>query len=352
MIKFYLITFFVSLATSLALTPLIKKVALRLEIVDKPGRRKVHRQNMPTMGGIAMCLAFFVGALLSFRIAPININEFFVNFIGLCIGSTIIVVVGIVDDIRGLNARFKFLIQIIAAVILIVCGFKVTHITIPFIGKVSVGTLGLFFTVLWIVGMTNAINLLDGLDGLAAGISAISSCFIFLAATSQNEYIIAFLAICLVGACIGFLPFNFYPAKIFMGNSGSMFLGFMLSAIAVASFQKSKTIITLFIPIIALSIPIIDTSLAIVRRIAKGRPIFKPDKEHIHHQLLFREDAQRKVVSSLCFVSICFGMIALSFQGIQGFYAVIALLLAVVVTFIWIRNSGFLHFKKIDKDER
>ncbi len=129
-----------------------------------------------------------------------------------------------------------------------------------------------------------------------------------------------------------------------MGNSGSMFLGFVLSAIAMASFQKSKTIITLFIPIIALGVPIIDTTLAIVRRLAKKRRVFQPDKEHIHHQLLFREESQRRVVLSMYFLSTCFGMIALSFRGIQGLYAVVALLIVILVTYKWMKDSGFLEF--------
>ena len=191
----------------------------------------------------------------------------------------------------------------------------------------------------------NAINLLDGLDGLAAGISAIASFFIFLSAVDQHTYIVAFLAFALTGACVGFLPFNFYPARIFMGNPGSMFLGLMLSAISIRSFQKSSTVITLFIPVIALGVPIIDTLLAIVRRLSKKKHIFQADKEHIHHKLLFREESQRRVVLSLYFLSICFGLIALSFRGIKGIYAVIALGVVILVTYKWMKDSGFLDFR-------
>ncbi|KPK41324.1 MAG: hypothetical protein AMJ78_05785 [Omnitrophica WOR_2 bacterium SM23_29] len=345
MLKYYLTTFFVSGAVVIILTPIIRKIALEFGIVDRPGGRKVHRKNMPTLGGIAIAVAFFVGTIVVFRAIPADMEIFLFNFIGLCIGSIIIMTLGIFDDVKPLKAKLKFVIQIVAALVLIGCGFRVEQVTIPFIGKFSLGFLGLFFSILWIVGITNAINLLDGLDGLSAGVSAIALFFISLSAIDQHNYIVAFLAFALVGACIGFLPFNFYPARIFMGNSGSMFLGFVLSAIAIESFQKSRTIITLFIPIIALGIPIIDTSLAIVRRLVKKRRVFQPDKEHIHHQILFREESQRRAVLSLYFLSTCFGMIALSFRGIQGVYAIVALILVVVVTYKWMKDSGFLEFR-------
>lgn len=300
---------------------------------------------MPTLGGIAIAFAFFVGTLVAFKAIPAAMEKFLLKFAGLFAGSAIIIALGIIDDITPLKAKLKLVIQIMAASALIATGFTVEEVTIPFLGKFSVGYLGIIFSILWIVGITNAINLLDGLDGLAAGVSAIALFFISLSAIDQHNYVVAFLAFALVGACVGFLPFNFYPARIFMGNSGSMFLGFVLSAIAIASFQKSKTIITLFIPIIALGIPIIDTSLAVVRRLVKKRRVFQPDKEHIHHQLLFREESQRRAVLSLYFLSTCFGMIALSFRGIQGLYAIVALVLVVIVTYKWMKDSGFLEFR-------
>jgi UDP-GlcNAc:undecaprenyl-phosphate/decaprenyl-phosphate GlcNAc-1-phosphate transferase len=345
MVRYFLTTFFVSGAVAIALTPIIRRVALALGIVDKPGGRKVHRNNMPTLGGIAIAAGFFAGLSVAFKAVPGAMYIFSLKFSGLCVGSAIILLLGIIDDIRPLKAKLKLAVQIVAASVLIGCGFSVQEITIPFAGKLSLGISGAVFSMLWIVGITNAINLLDGLDGLAAGVSGISSFFIFLSAVEQHEYVIAFLSFALTGACAGFLPFNFYPARIFMGNPGSMFLGFILSAISLASFQKSRTVITLFIPVIALGVPIIDTSLAIVRRLAKKKRIFQADKEHIHHKLLFREESQRRVVLSLYFLSICFGMIALSFKGIKGLYAVAALLIVIVVTYKWMKDSGFLEFR-------
>lgn len=345
MLKNFLAAFMISIITAAIFTPVIRKISLALGIVDKPGGRKVHRQNMPTLGGVAIAAGFFAGIIVAFKAVPGAMYTFSLKFSGLCVGSAIILILGVIDDIRPLRAKPKLFVQIIAASILIACGFTVGEVTIPFLGKVSLGFFGIIFSLLWIVGITNAINLLDGLDGLAAGVSGIASFFIFLSAVEQHDYVVAFLAFALAGACAGFLPFNFYPARIFMGNPGSMFLGFMLAAISVVSFQKSNTIITLFIPVIALGVPIIDTLLAIVRRLAKNRHIFQADKEHIHHKLLFRGESQRRVVLSLYFLSTCFGMIALSFRGIKGSYAIAALAIVVIVTYNWMRDSGFLDFK-------
>jgi len=345
MIRYFLTTFFISGAVAIVLTPIVRKIALALGIMDKPGGRKVHRRNMPTLGGIAIAAGFFAGISVAFKAVPGAMYVFSLKFSGLCVASVFILILGVIDDIKPLRAKLKFFVQIIAASILIACGFVVEEVTIPFLGKISLGFLGIIFSILWIVGITNAINLLDGLDGLAAGVSGIASFFIFLSAVDQHDYIVAFLAFSLCGACAGFLPFNFYPARIFMGNPGSMFLGFILSGISIISFQKSRTIITLFIPVIALGVPIIDTALAIVRRLSKKKHIFQADKEHIHHKLLFREESQRRVVLSLYFLSTCFGMIALSFRGIKGLYAIAALLIVVIVTYKWMRDSGFLDFK-------
>ncbi len=345
MLRYFLASFFVSAAVAIILTPMIRRTALALGIVDKPGGRKVHRNNMPTLGGIAIAAAFFASTVVAFKAVPGAMDMFSLKFSGLCVGSAIILILGIIDDIRPLNAKLKLVFQIIAASILIGCGFSVQEVTIPFFGKFSLGISGAVFSMLWIIGIVNAINLLDGLDGLAAGVSAIASFFIFLSAVDQHEYVVAFLAFGLTGACAGFLPFNFYPARIFMGNPGSMFIGFILAAISIISFQKSSTVITLFIPVIALGVPIIDTLLAIVRRLAKKKHIFQADKEHIHHKLLFREESQRRVVLSLYFLSVCFGMIALSFKGIKGLYAIVALGIVILVTYKWMKDSGFLDFR-------
>ena len=343
--KYYTYTLLIAAGVSFLLTPIIRKISLLKGFFDRPGRRKIHRKNMPTLGGIAICISFFVAMLMAFRFAPQHMQEFSHKFTGLCIGGFIIIGLGIFDDIRGLNARLKFSVQILAALILVIYGFQIAEITSPVGDKISLGIFGLLFTVFWIVGITNAINLLDGLDGLAAGITGIVAFFLSLVAMKQHNFVVAFLASALVGSAIGFLPFNFYPAKIFMGNAGSMFLGFLLSAIAIEGYQKSRTVIALIVPIIAMGIPIIDTSLAIVRRLIKKRRIFQADKEHIHHHMLIEEESQRRTVLSLYFLSFCFGLIAFSFTGFKGIFVIIALVLVVLVTFNWMKESGFLKFR-------
>lgn len=345
MLRYFLTIFFVSGAMAIILTPIIRKIALELGVVDKPGKRKVHRADMPTLGGIAIAVGFFAGTAVIFMAMPTAMEKFLLKFTGFAVAAAIIILLGIIDDLKPLKAKSKLFVQIIAALILIGCGFVVEKITTPFFGDVSLGYLGIIFSLLWIVGITNAINLLDGLDGLAAGVSGIAAFFISLAAIDQRDYIVAFLAFALSGACAGFLPFNFHPARIFMGNSGSMFLGFVLASISIISFQKSKTLVTLFIPMIALGLPIIDTALAILRRIVKKKRIFQADKEHIHHKFLFRQESQRRAVLSLYFLSVCFGMIALSFRGIKGVYAVIALVIVGFVIFRVLKESGLLRFK-------
>lgn len=345
MLRYFVIIFFVSAGAAVLFTPLVKRIALAAGIVDKPGGRKIHRQNIPLLGGVAIAAAFFAGIAVVFCEVPAVMDRFSLKLSGLCVGGATILLLGIIDDIRPLKAKIKLVIQLAAASVLISCGFSVEAVTIPFFGKLILGISGAVFSMLWIVGITNAINLLDGLDGLAAGVSGIASFFIFLSAVEQYDYVVAFLAVAIVGACAGFLPFNFYPARIFMGNSGSMFLGFILSAISIVTFQKSRTIITLLIPVIALGVPIIDTTLAIARRLAKKKHVFQADKEHIHHKLFFREESQSRVVLSLYFLSACFGMIALSLRGIKGLYAVAALLIVIVVTYRWMKSSGFLDFR-------
>lgn len=346
MLKYYIYTFLIAVGVSFLLTPIIQKVNFLGNIFDRPDeKRKIHKKNMPTLGGLAICISFLVAMLTSFRFVPQYMQVFSHKFIGLCISGLIIMGLGIFDDIKRLNPRIKLLVQILAASALIVYGFKIGEITSPLGGKISLGYFGLLFSIFWIVGSINAINLLDGLDGLAAGITGIVSFFLFLVAFKQSNIVVAFLALTLMGSVIGFLPFNFYPAKIFMGDTGSMFLGLILSVIAIEGFQKSNTIIALIVPIVAMSIPIIDTSMAIVRRVVKKRPIFHADKEHIHHRFLIEGKSQRQVVLSLYFFSFCFGLIAFSLTEFKGVSVIIVLLLTAFVTFNWMKKSGFLKFK-------
>ena len=347
----YLFMIMVSFIVSVLVTPLIRFIALKYNFVDKPtSDRKVHRKAIPTLGGIALWLGFNAGMGVGFFLVPELTNVFIGQFIGLSAALLIICATGIYDDIYNLKAHIKLIIQIGVAVLLIRFGFEIELISKLFgDGSLPLGILSTVITAIWIVGMMNAINLLDGLDGLASGVCGIALFFLCIAAIQINALIVAILCLSLIGAIIGFLFFNFYPAKIFMGNVGSMFLGLMLAVITIKGAQKQTTIFTLFVPVMAMALPLLDTFLSIMRRIWKKQPIFKADRGHIHHRLLNTEGSQRKVVLSLYFMTACFGMIALSFSGLKGISAIVALIIVSIVTYRWLKSWGFLDFLKDDR---
>lgn len=342
MFRYYILVFIICAGTSLIMTPLIRKISSLKGFLDRPSRRKVHRKNIPTLGGIAIYVSLFVGLLFL-----INTMEETTGYylIGLLIGSSLIVLLGIYDDLKNLSPWIKLAGQIIIALLLYYYGFRIERISTLSLESISLGYASVFITVIWIVGIINAINLLDGLDGLACGITAIVAIFLFIASLLDGNFIVCFLTAILAGACLGFLPYNFYPASIFMGDTGSMLLGLLLSLVAIKSYQKSTTIITVLIPIIALSVPLIDTSLSVLRRFIGRKPLFKADRNHIHHRLLMEERSQKKAVLNLYLVTCFFSLIALGLRGMSGFYAVISLAIFVFVTFRWIKNSGFMDVK-------
>jgi len=206
--------------------------------------------------------------------------------IGFLAGSFVMIVIGVVDDLYSISPKVKLLGQIVAAVILAYLGIKIEVISNPFSNPIILGPWSIPVTVFWVIGITNAVNLIDGLDGLAGGISAISAITMAVLALTQGQLFVVYAALFLVAAIFGFLRYNFHPAQIFMGDSGSLFLGYILAALSVMSMSKAATIITLIIPIVILGVPILDTGFAILRRFFNKKPIFQPDKEHLHHRLL------------------------------------------------------------------
>ncbi|MFH1856648.1 MAG: MraY family glycosyltransferase [Candidatus Omnitrophota bacterium] len=342
----YLKIFFISGLIAFLATPLYMLFAKKRRIVDKPSARKVHKKPMPTTGGIVIWMAFMVGVFFAFKFNPYFMAPFSERFAGIIFGSFVIILLGLYDDIKGIYPRGKLYGQIFAAIALMNYGFVIETLTNPFgPGQLSLGILSVPFTLIWILGFTNAVNLSDGLDGLAAGVSGIAAIFIFIAACWHNNYVVAFLTLALAGSVFGFLPYNFSPAKIFMGDTGSMFLGFILSAIAIEAYQKSTAVVTLLVPIITLAVPIIDTALAIVRRVARKAKIFSADREHIHHKLLIERASHKKVVLSIYFLTICFGLIALSMQDLRGIYGALALIIVGIATYRWLKAAGFLKFR-------
>lgn len=269
---------------------------------------------------------------------------------GFAIGGMLIAIMGLLDDVRGLKPIVKLLIQIIAASIVFAFGARIEEFKIPFVNSgelINIGWMSYPLTVAWIVGITNAINLIDGLDGLAAGISAISATsmlFVFLMSPLSVEAIV--ITIALVGALLGFLPFNFNPAKTFMGDVGSNFLGFTLSTVAMIGFAKGYTVMAVVTPIIILGIPIFDTLLAIIRRTLKRKSIMEADRGHLHHKLIDRGLSHKQVVLFLYILTSILGMIAVLITG-SDIFKVIFLLIAIVV-FVF---TGFISSIKPESNE-
>ncbi|OCS87412.1 glycosyltransferase family 4 protein [Caryophanon tenue] len=315
----------VAFVAAILLTPLVKKLAIKIGAVDAPNHRKVHARIMPRLGGLAIYFAFLIGYIF------LKVTTGFQTEYGtaILIAATIIVITGVVDDMREISAKAKMLGQFIAALIVVfVGGIQIEVINLPFGGTIDFGILGIPLTILWIVGITNAINLIDGLDGLAAGVSTIACITLaVMAMIMGNGFVIAMASI-LAAASLGFLVFNFHPAKIFMGDTGALFLGFMISVIALLGF-KNVTIISFIIPIIMLGVPISDTFFAIVRRLRTGKKWSDPDKSHLHHCLLNKGFTHRQTVLIIYGIAAMFGLAAIIFSMAKLWGALI--LIAVIL---------------------
>ncbi|MGE8033483.1 undecaprenyl-phosphate alpha-N-acetylglucosaminyl 1-phosphate transferase [Lysinibacillus sp. KCTC 33748] len=316
---------------SILLTPLVKRLAFKIGAVDAPNYRKVHARIMPRLGGLAIFLSFLIAVAIFQPILIINENGS--NFLlAIIIGACIIVATGVVDDMREISAKAKLVGQLIAALIVIfVGGIQIDMITLPFVGELNFGLLSIPLTIIWIVGITNAINLIDGLDGLAAGVSTIALITLAVMAIIMNNMFVLAIAAILAAATFGFLFYNFHPAKIFMGDTGALFLGFMISVLALLGF-KNVTVVSLIIPVIILGVPISDTFFAIVRRVRMKKKWSDPDKSHLHHRLLDMGFTHRQTVLIIYGIAIMFGLAAVIFSMAKVWGAI--LLVAVILTAI------------------
>jgi UDP-GlcNAc:undecaprenyl-phosphate GlcNAc-1-phosphate transferase len=310
----YLLIFLVSFTVSLLITPIIRKAAIKFKVFDLRESRKVHKKVISKGGGLAIFIAFVFGIVVSllFNVDSLVSNLYF--FSKIIFALTLILILGIYDDIKGTDAKLKFAVQILVAVLLIKFGFIITRLTNPFhlSHPFILGWFGIPVTILWIVGITNAINLIDGLDGLAAGIVSIAALTFFLILIFNGTgHSTTMILASLAGATIGFLKYNFYPAKIFMGDTGSMFLGTLLAIVSISGDLKRPMGFTLLVPaVIVLILPILDMGLAILRRAYRRKPLFQGDKEHIHHKLLNMGFSQRQAVFGLYGLTLLLGLIA------------------------------------------
>lgn len=324
----------VSFAIALAMTPQVKHFAETIGAMDVPkDERRVHNHPIPRMGG----LAIFMGFLFSILIFA----DMDTKIMGMLIGATIIVGMGAVDDIVSLSAWVKLGVQIVAALVVIRCGVVFDAITNPNVLSdtmtISVGWLTVPLTILWIVGCTNAVNLIDGLDGLAVGVSAISSVTMLLVSLFVSEPGVAVVLGALTGACLGFVPYNLNPAKIFMGDVGSQFLGFVLAVISMIGLFKLHTLITFLVPLMALAIPLADTAFAFCRRILHGQSPFHADKGHFHHRLLAMGLNQKQAVAVLYGISAVLGLLAVLLAGASGVIKAICIVIAFLIAItVWL----------------
>lgn len=307
----FALTFAIALIVAIFATPLSMKLGRRWGAIDYPGGRRVHKTPVPRIGGIAIYAAFWVAVFL----AVFFTGNWERQIWGLFLGSTIIVVVGVVDDIFNLRPMVKLIWQIIAAALLLFFGFSMSQISLPIIGVVDfvamgLGWLGLLLAVFWIVGLVNTVNISDGLDGLAAGICFEAALLLCWSALRINQVAEAHLTLALAGAALGFLIFNFHPARVFMGDSGSMFLGYIIGGISIMGLLKTATILGLVFPLLVLGMPLTDMTFAIIRRKMRGHSIAAADRGHLHHRLLDAGLSQPQAVLLLYVMSGCFGIAA------------------------------------------
>lgn len=339
------VSLIVAFIAAIILTPLVKRLAFRLGAVDAPNYRKVHARIMPRLGGLAIYAAFIIGVLLLKLVTNFQSDYLY----AILLAATIIVVTGIIDDMREISAKAKLLGQIVAACIVVFGGgIQIENINLPFGGELEFGWLGIPFTIIWIVGITNAINLIDGLDGLAAGVSTIALMTLAVMAMIMGNGIVIALAAILAAATIGFLFFNFHPAKIFMGDTGALFLGFMISVLALLGF-KNVAVISFVIPVIMLGVPISDTFFAIVRRLRSGKKWSDPDKSHLHHRLLDLGFSHRQTVMIIYAMAAMFGLAAVIFSmaKVWGAILLVAVILVAIELFVEIIGLAGKNYKPL-----
>ncbi len=296
-----------ALLISFIATPVVKSLAEKVGAVDVPkDGRRMHDHPIPRMGGLAIFLGFLLSTLV---FVPLS-----TSLRGMLLGGVIIVVLGIIDDIHALPAMPKFIVQIIAALIAVLHGNVIEVLSNPNIFSDNaywvLGPWAIPFSVIWIVAITNAVNLIDGLDGLAVGVATISSLTMLVIAMLVSDSLVALMMAALAGSCIGFLPYNHNPAKIFMGDTGSTFLGFVLATVSIQGLFKFYTIISFAVPFLMLGLPLFDTCFAILRRLSKGQNPMSPDRSHVHHRLIDMGFNQKQAVAILYVISAILGLSA------------------------------------------
>jgi len=353
--KSYVVACLVSLVLSVLVTPLVRRLALSVGAVSTPGGRHVNGRPIPRLGGIGLVFAWAVPVAGLALFDPTLMRAFdhkWLQIMTVIGGGIAICAVGALDDVWGIRSAYKLAAQVVVAIFAFACGFQIQAIQLPLFGTLQMGVFALPVTVLWIVGVTNAVNLIDGLDGLAAGVTFFAAFTSFVIASISGSAFVALTMAALMGALVGFLFFNFNPARIFMGDSGSYFLGFVLATTALtagALQQKASTAVSLLVPVLALGVPIFDTLFSMFRRVLERRPIFAADRGHVHHRLLDIGLTHRRAVFFLYGISslLAAGAIAVSLG--RSWHVGLALLSVSLVFVGFVRFLGYfeyLHFRK------
>jgi UDP-GlcNAc:undecaprenyl-phosphate GlcNAc-1-phosphate transferase len=344
--------FLFSLLSAFVLTRYVRDFAAARGWVASPTQeRHLHSSPLPRLGGVAIFLSFAgamgIAAIWALRHPQLQSPFFVRTMLTILAPAALVFLLGVYDDLRGVGPYFKFSVQAVAAAMLFAGGLRIVNIPVLFGDRTLPWYIGLPFTVLWVLAITNAFNLIDGLDGLAAGSALFSTMVAFVVALLNGPSLVTVMTIALAGAILGFLRYNFNPATIFLGDSGSLFIGFVLSAMALAGAQKAPTIVAVAIPVVSFGLPILETSLSIIRRLISGRPVFTADREHIHHKLLQHGMTHRQVVILLYGVSAVFALLSLFLLWPTG--SSLGLVLAVLGIGIWIgvQHLGYLEFGEI-----
>jgi len=332
-----LIALVIAMAVCFSLSPVVKVFATKVGAIDVPkDNRRMHKQPIPRLGGLAIFMGFMVSVLIMVPLTD--------QLRGMLFGAVIIVVLGVFDDVYALGAKLKFMVQIVAALIAVFRGNVIDVLSNPNFFSSNpywnLGWLSIPVTVIWIVAITNAVNLIDGLDGLAVGVSGISSIVLLVIALLVSDNSVAMIMAGLAGACLGFMPYNLNPAKMFMGDTGATFLGYTLAVMSIQGLFKLYTVISFIVPFLMLGLPIFDISFAVIRRISEGHSPMTPDRSHIHHRLIDMGMNQKQAVAVLYVVSAILGLTAVVLATTTALRAMIFLLAVcatgiVVVKIVW-----------------
>jgi UDP-GlcNAc:undecaprenyl-phosphate GlcNAc-1-phosphate transferase len=326
----YILIFLIAAGTAYIFTPVALRLAVKIGAMDVPNDdRRMHTNPIPRLGGIAIYLGTIISIVLML--------PFSLEVTGILIGGTVILITGIIDDIYKLSPWAKLTCQAVSAIIVFAFGVRIHFIGVP-LGSGYLyfpWIISLIITVIWIAGITNTINLIDGLDGLAAGVAAIASLSLAYIAYINQRPEVALVTLAVAGSAMGFLPFNFNPAKIFMGDGGSLFLGFMLAAVSIVGPMKGAAAIATIIPVLVLGLPIFDTAFAIFRRIMKRKPIMEADKEHLHHRILSKGMDQKRTVIVFYTLSGILGIAAVLVNNNMFVYGALLIILTFALVYVF-----------------